>query len=184
MVDAMGHVALGLLWAVPVWFVWTGRMSLVFIGFVILAALLPDVDRWIDIVVPGLVHHHGVTHTVVFVVLSSLFIGAVVVTTLRSPIERCLGSDRFDTSSLFVFVFGALLLGGLSHLFGDSLSAPDIAQQIEPFWPFFDKPYSIDVIWYNSPWWNVGLLAVAIGIHLFVAYISESIEHFSGVTGR
>lgn len=173
----MGHIAMGLLWAVPAWFVWTERVSLAFIGFVAVAALLPDVDLWLSALFPDIVHHHGVTHTVVFVVLSSVLIGAIVAPALSGPIDNRLDGDRFDTGSLFAFVFAAVLVGGLSHLFADVLSAPDIAQTIEPFWPFFDKPWSIDLIWYNSPWWNVGLLTAAVLIHLVLAYTSDTVEH-------
>ncbi|PSP82483.1 hypothetical protein BRC83_09290 [Halobacteriales archaeon QS_1_68_17] len=76
-----------------------------------------------------------------------------------------------------VFAFGAFLLGGLSHLFADMLSAPDIAQPIEPFWPFLTKPWSVDLLWYNSPWWNAGLLAVAVLLHVAVAYAVEPFQH-------
>jgi hypothetical protein len=178
MVDIMGHLALGLLFAVPAWFFWTPRVSLVFIGLTTVAALFPDVDLWIHAVFPGVVHHHGVFHTVVFVGLSSLAVGALVAATLEKPIERRIGGDRFDEASLFAFVTEAALLGGISHLFGGMLSAPDIAQPIEPFWPFFAKPVSIDLIWYNSPWWNAGLLTVAVVVHLGLAALFDPLENW------
>lgn len=176
MVDIMGHIAMGLLWASPAWFFWRTRVSIVFIGFTTIAALFPDIDIWFRTLFPGVVHHHGVLHTVVFVVLSSLVVGALVAVTLARPIDRWLGSDRFDARDLFVFAAGAMLLGGLSHLFTDMLSAPDIAQPIEPFWPVYQKPWSVDLIWYNSPWWNAGLLTVAVLLHLGLAYLSDPVE--------
>ena len=177
MVDIMGHVAMGLLWAIPAWFVWSERVSLAFIGFAAVAALLPDIDLWLQRLFPGPFHHHGITHTVVFVVIASVLIGAIVAPALDGPIDRWLESERFDTGSLFVFATAAILVGGLSHLFADMLSAPDIASPIEPFWPFFDKPVSVDLIWYNSPWWNVGLLTAAVLIHLVIAYTSRTVDH-------
>ncbi|WP_408959319.1 metal-dependent hydrolase [Natrinema sp. 74] len=177
MVDIMGHIAMGLLWTVPVWFVWTERVSLAFIGFAVVAALLPDIDRWLQWLVPRLVHHHGVVHTVAFVVASSVLGGAVVARALDGPIDRWLESERFDTTSLFVFAVAALLVGGLSHLFADMLSAPDVAQPIEPFWPVYEQVVSVDLLWYNSPWWNVGLLTVAVFLHLTIAYTSDTADH-------
>jgi hypothetical protein len=128
-------------------------------------------------VFPEVIHHHGVTHTVVFAVAVSLVAGAVTATLLRDPINEWLRYDRFDASGLFVFSFGAFLLGGLSHVFADMLSAPDISTPIEPFWPLFDKPWSVDVLWYNSPWWNLGFLVVVLTAHLTLAYVFEPIEH-------
>lgn len=177
MVDIMGHVAMGLLFATPAWFVWTKRVSAVFVAITAVAALFPDVDLWFSRLFPGVVHHHGVFHTVVFVTIVSVVVGALVAATLVSQVDRLVGFDRFDRGSLFAFAGGALFLGGISHLFADSLSAPDIASPIEPFWPFFDKPWSVDLIWYNSPWWNVGLLTVAVLLNLGLAYLADPVEH-------
>lgn len=177
MVDVMGHLAMGLLWAIPAWFIWSRRASLAFISLAAVAALLPDIDLWITKVFPALVHHHGVTHTVVFVLGLGIAVGAVVAATLTGPIDRWLRNERFTTSSLFVFAAGGIVIGGLSHLFADMLSAPDIATPIEPFWPFFDKPWSVDVIWYNDPLWNVGLLTVAIFLHAAIAFLVDPVDH-------
>lgn len=177
MVDVMGYVALGLLWALPAWFVWADRVGLTFVGLVVLTAPVPDVDLWIERAAPALVHHHGVTHTVAFVVLVSVLAGAVVAVALVGPVDRWLRSEEFDRPTLFAFAFGAFLLGGLSHLFGDVLSAPDVAQPIEPFWPLFAEPVALDLIRYNSPVWNLGLLIVAVLVHVALAFVVEPIEH-------
>lgn len=176
MVDVMGHLAMGLLWAAPAWFIWSRKVSLAFIGLVVSTSPLPDVDLWIERVAPATVHHHGVTHTVVFVVLVSLVAGAIVAAVFARPLERRFESDRFDTMRVFAFAVGGLLLGGLSHLFADMLSAPDIAQPIAPFWPFIDKPWSVDLIWYDSPVWNVGFLAAVVLLHVVLAYIATPVE--------
>lgn len=183
MVDIMGHIAMGLLWAVPAWYLWSERVALLFVGLVAVTALFPDVDLWLSALFPSLVHHHGITHTVLFVVLSSALVGVIVAATLTGRIDHRLDGDRFSRSSFFVFVFSATLLGGLSHLFADMLSAPDVAQPIEPFWPFFDKAWTIDVIWYNSPWWNVGLLTAAVLLHVTVASLSDPVDHSYRITG-
>ncbi|WP_435347905.1 metal-dependent hydrolase [Haloarchaeobius sp. HRN-SO-5] len=170
MVDIMGHLAMGLLWAAPAWFVWNDRVSPAFVLLVLPASLLPDVDLWLSKLMPGSFHHHGVTHTVVFVALVSLVVAGLVAAFFSRPFDRWLPSERFDTRRVFGFVGGAVLVGGLSHLFADVLSAPDIASPIEPLWPLYPHPFGIDLIWYNSPVWNVGLLTVAVALHVGLAY--------------
>ncbi|MFT4891599.1 MAG: inner membrane protein [Halobacteriales archaeon] len=113
----------------------------------------------------------------VFVVALAVAVGAFVAPTRTGPVGRWLKSKRLTAGSAFVFVAGAVLVGGLSHLFADTLSAPDIAQPLEPFRPFFEKPWSIDVIYDDSSWWNVGLLTVAVLLHLVIAFATEPLEH-------
>jgi len=77
MVDIMGHVAFGLFFATVAWFVWDDRASVAFIGLAAVASLLPDVDLWLSKLFPAEVHHHGVTHTVLFVTVMSLAAAAL-----------------------------------------------------------------------------------------------------------
>lgn len=132
MVDVLGHVAMGLLWTVPAWFLWEQRISLTFIGFVLFAVMIPDVD----INLPGVVHH-GVTHTVVFVTGVALFGGALV-TLVSAPMLRrwWRQSDRKSASrTVFGLTSGGLFVGGLSHLLIDMLSAGATGNPpLEPFW--------------------------------------------------
>lgn len=187
MVDVMGHVAMAALWALPAWYLWDARPSLAFVGLVLATAMLPDVDLLLRDVLPG-VHHHGVTHTVVFVVGVALVAGVLAARALMPAIERWWirsGSQAVPRLDVYAFVTGGLLLGGLSHLFADMLSAPDISQPVEPFWPFFDKPVSVDLIYYSSPVWNLGLLTVAALLHAVVAYADiEPLAGSSGLLGR
>ena len=177
MVDVLGHVAIGLLWAIPAWFVWDRRVSAAFVAFVLPTSLLPDVDLYI----PG-VPHHGVTHTVLFVVVVSVAGGAVVASLATGTLRRWWrrDEDRVPSwSALFAFVAGGLLVGGLSHLFGDMLSTASFERTIEPFWPLYAKPVSIYLIeHYSAPLWNGGLLLIALAIHavLFVLAVTP-IEH-------
>lgn len=99
---------------------------------------------------------------------------------IRSSLERLWLEEpgyRLAAGTLFVFVVSGLLVGGYSHLFADMLSAPDIAPPVEPFWPFFAKPWSVDVIWDTSPYWNVGLLFVAVVLNAVAAAVNFSIPH-------
>lgn len=178
MVDVMGHLGMALVWAVPAWFVWHRRVSLAFVGFVLATAMLPDVDLVLRAFLP--VSHHGVTHTLVFVTAVAICAGLAAERVLEPTLRRwwrwsegTIASER----GLFAFAAGGLLLGGASHLFADMLSAPDVAAPINPFWPLFAKPWSVDLIWYNSPWWNAGLLTAAVALHLVVAYAATPLGH-------
>jgi hypothetical protein len=182
MVDVMGHLAMALLWSLPAWALWDGRVSLLFIGFSLTTAMLPDTDLVLQMVLP--IQHHGITHTVVFVTAVALVAGAIAQYALEDWLDRQFLKERGYTlvpGTLFVFVVGGLLVGGYSHLFADMLSAPDIAPPVEPFWPFFEKPWSVDVIWYNDRTWNAGLLLVGIIIHVLIAASGFSYSHRWGL---
>ena len=184
MVDVPGHFAMALLWALPAWFLWDGRVSLAFVGFALATAMLPDVDLLL-LGLPVGVHHHGVTHTVLFVSTVAVVAGVVVAHALVPWIERLWLESEGHTiprAGVYAFVTGGLLVGGLSHVFADMLSAPDIAEPVEPFWPFFDKPVSFDVIYYTAPEWNLGLLLVAAALHAIVAY--ADVRPLGLTTGR
>lgn len=167
MTDVSGHLAIALLFAAPAWFVWGRRGSLAFVGFTLVTAMLPDVDLFLRQVMPT-VQHHGVTHTVFFVLIASLLGGTLVAKTLteRFNTHAWIHSDSISRETVFVFTTGAFFLGGVSHIFADLLSAPDIAAPLDPLWPLYAEPIVIDVIYYDSPIWNFGLLAVAIVLHV------------------
>lgn len=177
MVDLTGHVAFGLLFAVPAWFFWRDRASVTFIALAAVAALLPDIDIWLSRFFPAEFHHHGVTHTVLFAVLASLVGGGLVAVLLTDRIDDWIESERFDGRSLYVFVTLAFLTGSLSHIFADVLSAPDISTPLEPFWPFYDKPLSIDVVWYNDWRINIGFLTVMVLVHVALALLTTPRDH-------
>ena len=185
MVKLMGHLGMALLWSSPVWFVWEWRESVAFIALALTTAMLPDVDLVLENFLP--ISHHGITHTVVFVVGTSLLVGALVAYVTRTELGHG-WARRYGVSvsgrGLFGFVAGAFALGGLSHIFTDMLSAPDIAEPLEPFWPFVDKPWSLDLIFYSSFWWNVGLLAVALALHLVIAYVTIDLDSRSHIVQR
>lgn len=170
MVDVSGHFAIALLFAAPAWFVWGRRGATGFTAFALVTAMLPDSDLVLRHFLP--VSHHGVTHTALFVVLVSVLTGAVAAGWLTSFFNshRWIKSTAIDDETVFVFATAGFLTGGLSHLFADLLSAPDIAAPLAPFWPVYPEPIVIDLIYYDSPIWNFGLLAVAGVFHLALAY--------------
>ena len=172
MVDVSGHLAMALLFAAPAWLLWGRRGALAFAGFSLVTAMLPDSDLVLKTFLP--VHHHGITHTILFVAVMSVLGGAVAarVLTERFNAHRWIQSTAISRETVFVFATSGFLVGGLSHIFADLLSAPDIASPLSPLWPLYPKPIIIDVIYYDSPVWNFGLLAVALALH-FVLYRHE-----------
>ena len=165
MVDVLGHIAMGLLWGAPAWFLWESRVSLAFIGFVLLTVMLPDIDIYLPWVV-----HHGVTHTILFVAVSAV-LGGTLLGVVTTPVLRrwWRRSEHEPVSrlSIYGFVVSGLFVGGSSHLFIDMLSAGAGGNPpLEPFWPVFAKPFSVDFIYYSSFRWNGGLLVVALLLHV------------------
>ncbi|WP_266079965.1 metal-dependent hydrolase [Haladaptatus caseinilyticus] len=169
MVDVSGHFAMALLFATPAWIIWGGRGALAFTAFTLVTAMLPDVDLVLRHFVP--VSHHGVTHTLLFVVVVSSIIGAISARYLTSYLNAHsrIRSTRISRETVFVFATAGFIIGGVSHIFADLLSAPDIAAPLAPFWPIYRQHIVIDVIYYDSPIWNFGLLGVAVALHYLLA---------------
>ncbi|WP_255148832.1 metal-dependent hydrolase [Halorarius halobius] len=166
MVDVSGHLAMALLFAAPAWLLWHRREALAFVGLALATAMLPDADLYLRRVLP--VHHHGVTHTVVFVVAASVVGGVVAARLLTDRLNdsRVIEPGTVATPVVFAFAAGGLFTGGLSHVVADVLSAPDKASALEPLWPLYPQPLGIDVIYYDAPLWNFGLFAVAVAVHV------------------
>jgi hypothetical protein len=169
MVGLFGHLAMALLFALPAWILWDGRTGGAFVAFVVATSTLPDLDLVLQSL--GLpVKHHGVTHTLVFVVGFAVVAGSVAVAVLRPTLKRWWRLTEDETipkGTIYLFVTGGLTLGGLSHLFGDLLVA-DWAEPIEPLWPFVGAEIEIGVAHYTTPWLNGVLLVVAVVLHLAV----------------
>ncbi|WP_440005343.1 metal-dependent hydrolase [Halomicrococcus sp. SG-WS-1] len=165
MVDIIGHLGMALIWLTVGWFVYERRAALGFVAIGLPFGLLPDVDLWLEKAFPT-VHHHGVTHTILFVTLASVVVGAAVGKWVVPKLEgRYVPQDEIGNE--YGYAIGALWVGGLSHLFADMLSAPDIASPIEPFWPLAQsKVITIDLIWYNSPFWNWGFFLTGLALTL------------------
>lgn len=160
MVDVSGHVGFALLASVPIWFVADRRKTaLAFLAVSVPFGLVPDVDLWLARVFPT-VKHHGVVHTVLAVGVAALVVGPLLGRRLHPYLVEhgAVGPDETRRSTAFAVI--AALTGGLSHLFADVLSAPDISEPIEPFWPVIQGSVGFDVFYYNAFWPNFGLLAV------------------------
>lgn len=166
MVDVLGHLGMALLWLAPAWFIIDKRKTaatFVAVGFWF--GMLPDVDLVLSNYIQT-IEHHGVFHTILVVTVLAAIIGPLVGGLLKRTVG---GSAWFtdraaDNAASFGFVM--VLVAGLSHLFGDILSAPDISERIEPFWPLYVQPVSVDVFWYTSPWVNWGLLVAGVVVNV------------------
>lgn len=170
MVDVVGHLGMALLWLSPAWVVLDRpKTAGTFVLSGVLFGMLPDVDLGISQVV-SLVKHHGVFHTVVVVTALAAVIGPL----LGSVLERVVGESEWfalrpdETAARFGFL--AVWIAGLAHVFADVLSAPDVAEAIEPFWPLYRQSLGIDVVWYDNPWFNRGLFVtgVIVNVGLYV----------------
>ena len=178
MVDVTGHLGMALLFAAPAWIAWGRRGALGFTAFALTTAMLPDVDLVLQHVIP--VTHHGITHTLLFVVLASIVAGVFAAKWLteRLNAHSRIRSTEIAATTVFVFATAGMIVGGVSHVFADVLSAPDIAAPLAPFWPIYREHVIVDVIYYDSPLWNDGLIAVAVAIHLVLArYESYPLDH-------
>lgn len=177
MVELAGHLGMALLFAAPAWVVWGRRGALGFTAFALATAMLPDADLALRHVLP--VTHHGVTHTLVFVILVSVLAGAFAARwlTARFNAYSRIRSTEIAGATVFVFASAGLIAGGASHLFADVLSA-DVTTPLSPFWPLYSEPVVVDVIAYDSPGWNVGLITAAVALHLVLAkYESYPLDH-------
>ena len=164
-----GHIAMALLFALPAWILWDGRTGAAFVAFVLATATLPD----LDLVLRNLgfpVKHHGVTHTVVFVLAFAAVAGLFAVAVLRPTLERWWRLTEDETvhgGTVYLFVAGGFALGGLSHLFADMLTS-DAYEPIEPLWPLVGTEVELGLAHYASPWANGVLLVVAVALHAAV----------------
>ena len=158
------------MFALPVWFRWNDRRSIGFVTLAVVASLIPDLDLWLAAMFPDAIHHHGVTHTVLFVLGTSAVGAALMTGAFSDRIDRWMTTERVDPGQVFSLAFFALLAGGLSHVFADMLSAPDISTPIEPLWPLVDGSWGIDILWYNAWWINFGFLVVMVVAHVVAAY--------------
>ena len=171
MVTSVGHIAMALLFALPAWILWDGRTGGAFLAFVLATSTLPDVDLVLQSMGFG-VKHHGVTHTILFVVVFGGIAGLLATAVLKPTLQRwwrLTEEETIQRGTMYLFVAGGFVLGGLSHLFGDML-AGDSYEPIEPLWPVIGTEVEFPIAHYTSSWLNGILLLVAIGLHLAVIY--------------
>ncbi|WP_276255232.1 metal-dependent hydrolase [Halomontanus rarus] len=167
MVEPIGHVAMALLFAVPAWLLWGRRPAVTFTVLTQVTALLPDIDLFFENHFGHpLLQHHGVTHTIPFVVVGVVFglVAAYALTPVLNA-NRLVHSDSITPATTFVFTTAAFWAGGLAHIFVDLLSAaPDAA--MEPLWPLYREDVVVNIVAYDSTPVNLGLIVCAVVIHV------------------
>ncbi|EMA64270.1 metal-dependent hydrolase [Halorubrum lipolyticum] len=172
MVDVTGHLGMALLWLAPAWFLLDSRRTAVtFLVAAVPFGMLPDVDLVLEGVFPT-IKHHGVFHTILAVTLFAAILGPVV----GKLVEAVVGDTDWlspEAAARSVrFGFLAVWIPGLAHVFADMLSAPDIADSIEPLWPLYHGSIGVDLVWYNNPVVNWGLLAAGVLVNVVLyAYV-------------
>lgn len=165
MVDVLGHLGMALIWLVPAWhFFDHRRTAALFVAGGFWFGMLPDIDLVLSGWFGG-IHHHGMFHTVLFVTIAAAIIGPLVGLVFKRIGEH---SEWFSLGAQeHAYRIGviAVWISGLSHLFADMLSAPDVSTPIEPLWPLVDESLVIvDVFWYTA-WratWGLFILGVAV----------------------
>ncbi|MFW5916791.1 MAG: metal-dependent hydrolase [Halorubrum sp.] len=169
---------MALLWLAPAWFLLDARNTAgTFVASGVLFGMLPDVDLVLEGVLPA-VKHHGVFHTILLATLLAAVIGPLV----GKVVEAVAGDTDWLSPEAAAhsirFGFLAVWIPGLAHVFADMLSAPDLADSIEPLWPLYHGSIGVDLVWYNNPVVNWGLLAagvlVNVGLYLYTGGRSPS----------
>lgn len=167
-----GHIGLALLAAAPVQFLAGSilpQWGFLVAGAAVLADRIPDIDQRLP-----LVSHRGLTHTVLFGVITSLSLAAVLATGLtaiqtgpHASVSAMAGVT--ENRAVFTVSFVGFALGFASHLFGDMLiEAYDYA--LHPLWPFSDARFALGWISANSKAiWDVVFLAAGVLASLLAA---------------
>ena len=120
---------------------------------------LPDIDHKVP-----LIEHRGPTHTVLFAV----FVGAALAG-VASVLEA--GPPPFGESGFVTFAFlcGVLSIG--SHLLADALTP----MGIRPFWPLWNRQFSLKVTRAANPIANYALFVLGLGATLVAATVADVI---------
>lgn len=170
MVDVLGHLGMALIWLAPAWLLLDReKTAALFVGGGVWFGMLPDVDLVLSNIEPLGVKHHGIFHTVLVVTILAAIIGPIVGTILKKALG---GTDWFSkqaADNAVRFGFLMVFVAGVAHVFADMLSAPDIADSVEPLWPIYQQSFGIDVIWYNDPVanWALFLGGLALNVALW-----------------
>ncbi len=158
---------MALLWFVPAWFIIDERKTAAtFAAVGVWFGMLPDVDLVLSSLFPGIVKHHGVFHTVLMAAILAVIVGPLV----GGLLKRTVGGSAWFTDRAVdnATSFGVVMVfvAGVAHVFADMLSAPDIADSVEPLWPLYQQSFGIDIVWYNNPTFNWGLFAAGILVNV------------------
>lgn len=151
-----GHIGLALLFAAPAWLVFDQfRAGLAFSALAALTGMFPDLDIYVMRYV--FIEHHGVMHSLAFLVPAALVLGGIF-----TGGYLAVRDDHPAATTVFAFVTVALFTGMVAHMVGDILTSPDIAPPIKPLYPLVDSRFVLDAAFVKSNLWNLGPLALGL----------------------
>jgi len=181
MVDILGHLGMALLWLAPAWLAFEhSKTAATFVIAGLPFGLGPDLDLIFSQIFQT-IRHHGIFHTILAVTVLATIVGPGV----GRLVHRVAGDAdwiSFETRrDSYRFGFLAVWIAGCSHIFADMLSAPDIAQAVEPFWPLYFESISFDLVWYNASWFNWGLLIAGIVVNTALYFYASRIHRPAAV---
>jgi membrane-bound metal-dependent hydrolase YbcI (DUF457 family) len=152
-----GHLGVALLLAAPAWLIFDQfKAGLAFSGLAALTAMFPDTDLYVMRYV--FIEHHGLMHSLVFLIPAALLLGAVVAGAYLAVRD----GDQPSATAVYAFVTVALFTGMLAHMAGDVLTSPDVAPPIKPLYPIVESRFVLDAAFVKSNLWNLGPLALGI----------------------
>jgi membrane-bound metal-dependent hydrolase YbcI (DUF457 family) len=155
--QAPGHIGLALLFAAPAWFVFDEfRAGLAFSALAALTGMFPDTDIYVMQYV--FIEHHGIMHSLVFLIPAALVLGGIVTGGYLAVRD----DDNPAAVAVFGFVTVALFTGMVAHMTGDILTSPDIAPPVKPLTPLVEERFVLDAAFVKSNLWNLGTLALAL----------------------
>ena len=148
-----GHLGVALAVYAPAgaWLLLADRAETALLGGVAVLALamVPDCDTLID-----RIDHRGPTHSLAFALLFGLALGAFAAPTVPE-IE------------LAAFAFGVGFLAVTSHLLADVLTP----MGIRPFWPLWDRKFSLELTYARDPVANYLLLGFGTGVAALAGFV-------------
>lgn len=160
-----GHIGGALLVSAPTTRVLGPRQSLWFTACAVFGSRLPDVDTVLPL------PHHGVTHTLAFVLAFSVGLGVAtfVVAEAYVPAEVASVELRLPPRTLLALTAGGLFVGGGSHVVLDILSVGTgtTPKLLHPLWPLRSNRVGYAIIPVRAAYTNLGLLAAGAAVYVW-----------------
>lgn len=163
----LGHLGMALLFAAPVAVLLDRKTATGFSLFVLVTALLPDVDTYVPFLT-----HHGATHTIAFAVVAGPVGGLLIaggLVALRAATDSA-ALRRLSPTRVFLLGGLAVSVGALSHVVSDLLVVLPGTEPIPLFWPVVGEKYEIAVVHLGGPVRNAGLFVGGLLAHMVVSW--------------
>lgn len=168
-----GHYGVALLVAAP-FASFLGRKSgTVFSAFVVLVAVLPDLDKHLPYVI-----HHGVTHTFLFGAVAAVVLGTLAWAGYLAYFAWSATPRWPNLAPRRVFVWAAVgtFVGVASHVVADVLVLLPGRQPVSPFWPVFNRKLTIEIIPLGATARNLLLLGLGFAAQAAVYHFGDDLR--------